>query len=110
MDNPFLIIEQRLDRIEKLLKAKQVSAKELVQPDKMSMDEALKYLNASGLPMKRSQLYQLTHRADIPVSRIGKRLIFSRRELAEWLETRMIKKQPTIEMMSKRLAKEAAKK
>jgi excisionase family DNA binding protein len=40
------------------------------------------------LPLKKSCVYYLTHTRQIPVTRIGRRLLFDYDRIVEWLEER----------------------
>lgn len=65
-------IENRLDRIEKLL---------LSQKTVLNFDELVEYTGLS-----RSYLYKLTSKGDIPFYRPnGKQLYFNKTEIDEWL-------------------------
>lgn len=52
-------------------------------PDCMSADEIAAFLN-----MGRRQVYEAANRGDIPCRRVGKRLIFFRPAIVEWLHGR----------------------
>lgn len=56
--------------------------------DNLSIVEAVEYLNELGAPATRSSLYNLTFRGQIPHRKIGRRTIFSRKELTAWVESR----------------------
>lgn len=56
--------------------------------DNLSLAEAIDYLAELGAPATRSSIYNLTFRGQIPHRKIGRRTVFSRRELAEWVESR----------------------
>ena len=42
------------------------------------------------LPLKKSYVYYLTHTRQIPVTRIGRRLLFDYDRIVEWLEERTV--------------------
>lgn len=42
------------------------------------------------LPLKKSYIYYLTHTRQIPVTRIGRRLLFDYERIEEWLEERTV--------------------
>ncbi len=42
------------------------------------------------LPLKKSYVYYLTHTGQIPVTRVGRRLLFDYDRIVEWLEERTI--------------------
>ncbi len=51
--------------------------------DRIEIDEVMEI---TGL--KKPQLYKLTHLMEIPFKKFGKRLVFSRREIIQWMENR----------------------
>ena len=48
--------------------------------DLMTVDEVCRFLT-----MKKSTLYQKTHKSEIPFSKKGKPLYFSRKEIIDWV-------------------------
>jgi excisionase family DNA binding protein len=74
-------------------------------PDRISLEEAEVL---TGL--KKSVIYKLTSTNGIPHARFGKRLIFSRKELLAWIESRTVKPIAPTNVMSAHLAKVANKK
>lgn len=63
------------------------SRKEL--PENLSVEQAMQYLAEIGCPAAKGQIYNLTHRGEIPCYRYGSRLIFKRSELLKWAESRI---------------------
>ncbi|WP_076422782.1 helix-turn-helix domain-containing protein [Pontibacter lucknowensis] len=57
------------------------------KPDRCTLDEAVEITGLS-----KSKLYKLTSSNDIPHKRYSNRLIFSRKELTDWVEEQTIKK------------------
>ena len=57
-------------------------------PDIMNIDDTLRFLKEQGLPMTKATIYNKTFKGTIPFKRIGKRIVFSRKELLQWLESR----------------------
>jgi excisionase family DNA binding protein len=57
------------------------------KPDRCTFDEALEITGLS-----KSKLYKLTSSNEIPCKRYGNKLIFSRKELADWVEENTIDK------------------
>jgi len=55
--------------------------KEEPRPDRIDIDDVSLI---TGL--KVPQIYKLTHRSEIPFKKFGKRLVFSRREILQWVE------------------------
>ena len=87
MENPFDIINQRLDRIEYLLENmnaiitnKNIKA---VYPEIMGVNELVDYLKVST-----SYIYKMTSSNQIPHSKKGKKLYFDKEKVSHWaLET-----------------------
>ena len=85
MDNPFNLIDQRLDRIESLvleLKSKSSQPSPPYTKDLMSINEAVVLLE-----LAKSTVYNLVSSGKLPVMKKSKRLYFSRKELLQWIET-----------------------
>lgn len=59
------------------------------EPDTMNIDQAVKYLNAKGYSIRKSSIYKLTAKGEIPFLRFGERkVMFRRKELDLWIEER----------------------
>ncbi|GAL65851.1 helix-turn-helix domain-containing protein [Jejuia pallidilutea] len=84
MENPFEIINERLDRIEKLLQniyaTKDAKAKGVIIPEIMNVKEVANYLSITP-----SAIYKLTSTKEIPHSKRGKRLYFQKAEINDWI-------------------------
>lgn len=92
MNNPFEVIDARLSNIESLLlDLKHKKPEEKALKDAMLIDEALAYLAELGRPTSKSTLYKETCMNAIPHKRVGKRLVFSRAALRQWVEQGMPK-------------------
>jgi excisionase family DNA binding protein len=91
MGNPFEIIDSRLSNIEGLLlslkNSETLSRSKSEISDRCFLDEAIKVTGLS-----KSKLYKLTSNAKIPCKQFGSRLVFSRKELIEWLESQTVRK------------------
>lgn len=93
-----LVVLQRseLDRImkeavEKALKLRAPAKKRL------NLDEAVAYLNESGVPISKSTVYKNTMDKTIPFSRFGdRRIVFNVEDLDRWVEDRLAKRQNTV--------------
>ena len=57
------------------------------QAEVMNIDDAIEFLKENGLPITKKSLYGKTFSGAIPFKRIGKRLVFSRKELLQWLDS-----------------------
>jgi excisionase family DNA binding protein len=73
-------------------------------PDRMTLSEACELTNQS-----KSQLYKMTMLSEIPFQKYGKKLVFSRKKLLEWMESRTVSPLKDTEIITGRVS-EAAKK
>ena len=64
---------------------------EAKKTDNLTMVEAIDYLAELGAPTTRSSIYNLVFRGQIPHRKIGRRTIFSRKELQAWVESRTVR-------------------
>ncbi|BBD45038.1 Hypothetical protein PEIBARAKI_5031 [Petrimonas sp. IBARAKI] len=74
-------------------------ALKLRAPEKkmLNMDEAVAYLNESGVPISKSTVYKNTMDKTIPFSRFGdRRIVFNVEDLDRWVEDRLAKRQNTV--------------
>jgi len=92
----------KLDRIEAAISS---PAKKVTENDRMLMDEAIEFLKENGRPTSKSTLYKESSLGWIPCKRIGKRLVFSRKELKTWIEEGMPKQimQDATDRLSERM-------
>lgn len=74
------------------------------QSERIGMAEAMKM---TGL--KESAIYKRTMKGEIPFQKFGKRLVFSRKQLNEWIESRTKSKHSPDYIMTENLAKSAQK-
>jgi excisionase family DNA binding protein len=102
MENPFETINQRLERIEKMLQGLQPTPQvPQAVNEEIMLDEASEL---TGL--KKSTIYRLSFAGEIPVRRRGKRLIFSRSQLNQWIEDRTVTKRTPRQIAAEELAEE----
>lgn len=73
-------------------------------PDRVELFEACEITKLS-----KSQIYKMTMLNEIPFEKYGKRLVFSRRELNEWMRNRTIQGPTPDEIMERRLVRTAKK-
>ena len=62
--------------------------------DTMNIGEASQFLNESGYFTKRNSIYNLTATNAIPFKKIGRRVVFSRAELTEWVKQKIEESNP----------------
>lgn len=85
LENPFQALFEKLDTIEQALqelKAIQVVQPESPESDLLSISEASELLRLS-----KNTIYFLSSQSKIPVTKKGKRLYFSKRELLDWIKS-----------------------
>lgn len=106
MIKEFMTLDERLSNIEKLLINLNSVKKEIpaAQPENLTLDQAVVFLHENALPTTKAQLYKLTSQGEIPVFKVGKRLVFSRKELLNWIESRKIVKVSSNVLASEKLA------
>lgn len=90
--NPFDVILSELADIKSEVRKMRQPEPPAKQPENLTIDQAIELLEENGLPITRANIYKLSHLGEIPVSRIGKRLVFSRRNLLSWIEFRKVEK------------------
>jgi excisionase family DNA binding protein len=86
MENPFELILERLDRIEKAINSINISTPIPVNKAPMGVKELSEYLKLSD-----SAIYKLTFTNQIPHYKSGKKLYFKKVDIDKWLDTKRIK-------------------
>ncbi len=92
MENPFELILERLDRIEKAIAALNTTNPIQVNNTPMDVKDLSEYLKLSV-----SAIYKLTSTSEIPHYKSGKRLYFKKEEIDEWIFSKRIKTRDDIE-------------
>jgi|WetSurSiteA1Bulk_404760.scaffolds.fasta_scaffold11248_3 hypothetical protein len=87
-ENPFTVIESRLDRLENLLLELKERPTEKEPDDRCDINTVCELLGTPGNPVSRALVYGETHKGSMPHMRFGGRLIFSRRAVIEWRDSR----------------------
>lgn len=62
---------------------------EPVETDKLTVEDATRFLIEQGIPTTRATLYNLVYKNTIPYKKFGRRTVFSKKELLQWIETRI---------------------
>ena len=83
---------------------------EAKKTDNLTMVEAIDYLAELGAPTPRSSIYNLVFRGQIPHRKIGRRTIFSRKELQVWVESRTVRPDDAKKEAIRRIADSANRK
>lgn len=61
-------------------------------PENLGIEQAVQFLAENGYPIAKGQIYNLTHRREIPHCKYGSVLVFNRKELLRWAEFRTKRK------------------
>ena len=64
---------------------------EPVETDGMTVEDAARFMTGQGIPTTRASLYNLVYKNAIPHRKFGRRTIFSKKELLEWIESRTVR-------------------
>ena len=92
MENPFELILERLDSIEKAIASLNTTNPIQVNNAPMDVKNLSEYLKLSV-----SAIYKLTSTSEIPHYKSGKRLYFKKEEIEEWIFSKRIKTRDDIE-------------
>jgi excisionase family DNA binding protein len=92
MENPFELILERLDRIEKAILNLNIGIPIAEVNHPMDIKELSAYLNKS-----KSAIYTMTFSNKIPHYKSGKKLYFKKSEIDEWIFSNKIKTNDDIE-------------
>jgi excisionase family DNA binding protein len=95
-----LTVGQFLELIEERTTPQVPEIKEKPREDRTGIDEISKFTGLSN-----SQIYKLTSQNKIPHRKFGKRLVFSRKEVKQWLEEKTVEKLTSKQNAAKHLAK-----
>ena len=94
MENPFELILERLNSIENMIKSLKQIDPVVSSPmnEILNVDQAVAYLG-----LAKATLYQMTSGRLIPHSKVGKKIIFRRNELYDWISSHRVKTNTEIE-------------
>jgi len=106
MNNPFEVIDARLSNIESLLLDIKHNPKPPELPDRMSLDDICNEFGFTKPFIYKETSVQGTK--NMPCKRFGNRLVFSRKEIMQWMTERTVKKQ--LPIVTKQLQASAKKK
>ena len=99
MENPFEVINQKLDRIDKLLVSLVPTEAAITNAhfnkEILTLKEICEYLELSS-----SHIYKLTSRREIPFAKTGKRIFFKKSDIDAWIYRNRITTRDEIENMA----------
>lgn len=104
LQNPFEIILSELAELKTEIRKIRLPDTVSKLPDSLTPDQAISFLSENGYPTTKANIYKLSSQGEIPCSRNGGRLIFSRRDLLMWLDSRNVKKTTPSERAVKQLS------
>lgn len=64
---------------------------EPIETDGLSIDNAVRFFADQGIPTTKQNLYNLVFKKEIPYCKVGRRVVFSRKELLQWIESRTVR-------------------
>jgi excisionase family DNA binding protein len=99
-----ITVGQFLELIEEKTQSKEPEQREDPKEDRTGIDEISEMTGLS-----KSAIYKLSMKNEIPHRKFGKRLIFSRSEVKDWLEQQTVGKVTRQQKAARRLASLAAK-
>jgi excisionase family DNA binding protein len=92
MENPFDLLFEKLDRIEKAIQKLNLKNSVVPADQSMNISEVANYIKAA-----KSTIYGLTHKNTIPYYKLGKKLYFKKSEIDEWINSKKRKTKNDIE-------------
>lgn len=95
MENPFELILERLDRIEKKLDEIQKEKNQKSNDELMTIEELANYIN-----YEKTSIYGLVQKRKIPYIKASGKLHFRKYQIDEWLDSRKVKSKSEIEKMA----------
>lgn len=92
MENPFELILEKLDRIEKAIQNLNVGEPKAPVNELLDVEQVASYLKVT-----KSAIYKLTSTSEIPHYKNGKRLYFKKSDIDEWILSKRVKTNDDIE-------------
>lgn len=92
MENPFELILERLDRIEKAIQKLSHTSDAHDVNQIMDIYEVAEYIKVA-----KTSIYGMTHQNTIPHYKSGKKLYFKKSDIDEWIFSKRIKTRSDIE-------------
>lgn len=80
---------------------------EPVETDGLTVEAAALFLTEQGVPTTRATLYNVIYKRAIPFKKIGRRTLFSKKELLTWIESRTTRPESSRADAALRLAQSA---
>lgn len=93
MENPFEIILEKLNNIEKAIE--KLNIKPNSDDDFMNIEQA-----ASFVGLSKATVYGLTHVRKIPHFKVGKRLYFKKSDIVNWITSTKVKTKQEVNQLA----------
>ncbi|WP_395051351.1 helix-turn-helix domain-containing protein [Flavobacterium sp.] len=93
MENPFEIILEKLNSIEKAIEKLKTASND--DEDFMTIEQV-----SSFVGLTKATIYGLTHERKIPYFKAGKRLYFKKSDVINWITSTRVKSKQEIEQMA----------
>ena len=83
---------------------------EPVETDGMTVEAAARFLTEQGIHATRATIYNLVYKNSIPYKKFGRRTVFSKKELLQWIESRTVHPEDRRTAAALRIAESANRK
>ena len=93
MENPFEIILEKLNNIEKAIE--KLNSSSNTDDDFMNIEQA-----ASFVGLSKAIVYGLTYERKIPYFKVGKRLYFEKSEIVNWITSTKVKTKQEVNQLA----------
>lgn len=93
MENPFEIILEKLNNIEKAIEKLNTASKS--EEEFMNIEQV-----ASFIGLSKTSVYGLTHKQKIPYFKASKRLYFKKSEIINWITSSEVKSKQELNQMA----------
>lgn len=83
---------------------------EPVETDGVNIGDAARFLTEQGVPTTRATLYNHIHKNTIPYKKVGRRIVFSKKALLTWIDSRTVRPEDERAAATLRIAESANRK
>ena len=83
---------------------------EPAETDGMNVEDTARFLTEQGIPTTRATLYNHVYKNTIPYKKFGRRVVFSKKELLTWIESRTVHSEDKRAAAALRIAESANRK
>lgn len=83
---------------------------EPVETDGVNIGDAARFLTEQGVPTTRATLYNHIHKNTIPYKKVGRRIVFSKKALLAWVDSRTVRPEDKQTAATLRIAESANRK